>query len=109
VRIFEDNDDFFGGRTLSQDNLYSLQAHLIYSFPKGRWLALDANYFWGGKTEKDGLGGADLQENSRFGATFTLPLNEHHSLKFLAHTALATTVGNDFKTFGIAWQYRWGE
>jgi hypothetical protein len=109
VKLFSDNDDFFGERTLAQDNIYQAQLHLIYSLPKGRWFSLNGNYFWGGKTEKDGLGSSDLQENSRFGATLSWPLNNRHSLKFLAHTALATTVGNDFETYGIAWQYRWGD
>ncbi len=109
LKIFTDNDDFFGDRTLSQDNIYQAKAHLIYSFPRGRWLSLNANYFWGGKTEKDGFGSSDLQKNSRFGVTFSWPLNSRHSLKLLAHTALATTVGNDFETYGIAWQYRWGD
>jgi hypothetical protein len=106
--IFGDNEDFFGGRVLKQDNLYAVQAHIVYSFNKGRWIAFDANYFWGGKTTKDGLGSGDLQKNSRFGMTYALPLNQRHTLKFLAHSALATSIGNDFNTVGIAWQYRWG-
>lgn len=109
VTIFTDNDDFFVDRTLEQDNIYALQAHLIHLFPSGMWLAIDANYFWGGKTLKDGIGSADLQKNSRFGATLVWPVHPKHILKFLAHTSLATTVGNDFNTYGIAWQYRWGD
>ena len=109
MKLYTDNDDFVGDRTLSQDNIYAIQAHLIYAFPRGRWVSLNANYFWGGKTEKDGIGSSDLQKNSRFGATLTWPLNNRHSLKFLVHTAVATTVGNDFETYGIAWQYRWGD
>lgn len=109
MAMFTENNDFLGGQTVDQDNIYTLQGHIIYSFPRGRWLSLDANYFWGGKTRTDGLSGANIQENSRFGATFTWPLNRQHSLKFLAHTALATTVGNEFETYGVAWQYRWGE
>ena len=109
VAMFTENDDFLGGHTVDQDNIYALQGHIIYTFPRGRWLSLDANYFWGGKTRTDGISGANLQENSRFGATLTWPLNSQHSLKFLAHTALATTVGNELETYGVAWQYRWAK
>ncbi|MCX2980247.1 transporter [Halieaceae bacterium IMCC14734] len=109
VTVFTDNDDFIVDRELTQDNIYALQAHLIHLFPKGVWLAIDANYFWGGKTKKDGIGSADLLKNSRFGATLVWPVSPRHLIKFLAHSSLATTVGNDFNTYGIAWQYRWGD
>ena len=107
--IFSDNDDFFVDRELTQDNVYAIQAHLIHLFPRGLWLALDANFFWGGKTQKNGIATNDLQKNSRFGATLVWPLNQKHLLKFLAHSSLATTVGNDFNTLGVAWQYRLGD
>ena len=46
--FYTDNDDFFGGKTLSQAPLYSVQAHLIYGFRSGIWASLDATYFVGG-------------------------------------------------------------
>lgn len=58
VRAFSDNDRFFGDITLQQDPLYSVQGHLIYSFPKGIWVSINGNdfdtlgiawqYRWGG-------------------------------------------------------------
>jgi hypothetical protein len=108
ARIFGDNEDFIGDRTLKQDNIYALQAHVIYGLSRGRWIALNANYFHGGKTTKDGFGSGDLQKNSRYGMTYAWPLNSRHTLKFLVHSALATSIGNDFTTAGLAWQYRWG-
>jgi hypothetical protein len=108
ARLFTDNDNFYGGATLEQEPLYQLQGHLIYELNKGRWMALDGNYFWGGRTSKDGIKGDDVQKNSRIGLTFGLPLNDQHSLKFFASRGLINKIGNDSDTFGVIWQYRWG-
>ena len=106
VRFYEDNDDFFGGNRRSQDPLYSLQAHAIYSLRKGRWVSLNANYFGGGQTSLNGSTNDDEQEGSRWGVTFSTPINAHQSLKFYASTGVITRTGSDFDTYGLAWQYR---
>jgi hypothetical protein len=51
--------------------------------------------------------GASLQENSRFGLTFALPVNIHHSMKLYMSTGVSTRTGSDFDAIGLAWQYRW--
>lgn len=107
--FFTENDNFKGNTTLEQDPLYQLQVHLIYDLPKGRWISLNSNYFWGGETEKNGIKGDDRQDNSRIGITFAMPLNPRHSLKFYASRGLISNIGNDSDTFGAVWQYRWGD
>lgn len=109
ARLFSDNDSFAGHIKLEQDPLYQLQAHVIYHLPKGRWLAVNSNYFWGGETQKDGADSNDLQKNSRVGVTLGWPLNSQHSLKFNASRGVVTSIGNDSDTLGVAWQYRWGD
>lgn len=106
--LFTDNRDFFGGRTRSQEPLYSLQGHLIRSFHSGIWASFDANYFAGGRTSLDGTLNADLQQNWRLGGTLALPVDRHHSLKLYASSGVSARTGNDFDLVGIAWQYRWG-
>jgi hypothetical protein len=108
VTFFTVNNDFYGGKTRSQAPIGSIQAHAIYSFRGGIWVAFDGNFYWGGRTTVDGITGNDLQENSRFGLTFALPLNIHHSLKLLLSTGVSTRTGSDFDAIGLAWQYRWG-
>ena len=54
VRLFTDNDRYAGHSTLEQDPLYQVQTHLIYSLPKGRWISLNGNYFWGAGQRKTG-------------------------------------------------------
>ena len=109
ARFFTDNDSFYGQKKLEQDPLYQLQGNVIYHFPRGRWLSLDGNYFWGGETQKDGVEGDDLQKNSRVGLTLGWPLSNQYSVKFYANRGLVTRIGNDSDTLGMALQYRWGE
>ena len=107
IRFFEDNDDFYKGIDLEQKRLYQVQSHLVYYFPKGRWLSLDGNYYWGGETTKNGVRAGDRTKNSRWGLTFSTPLNPHHSIKLYASTGVTNPrTGGDFDNYGIAWQYR---
>lgn len=49
VTIFSDNTDFFGGNTFAQAPIYAVQAHILYTFQSGVWMALDGIYFTGGR------------------------------------------------------------
>ena len=108
VTLYTDNDDFYQGRTRSQDPLYSLQGHLIYSFRSGVWGSLDGTYFTGGRTTLDGELNNDLQQNWRVGATLAFPVNVRNSIKLYGSSGVSARTGNDFDLLGIAWQYRWG-
>jgi hypothetical protein len=108
VTLFTDNDDFYRGQSRSQDPLYALQGHVIYSFPSGIWGALDALYFAGGRTTVDGVLKNDLQQNWRVGATLAIPVNARNSIKVYGSNGVSARTGNSFDLLGIAWQYRWG-
>ena len=43
------NNNFYNGKTRSQEPIGSVQGHVIYSFTKGMRAALDGTYYWGGK------------------------------------------------------------
>ncbi len=105
--FFTENDRFAGRDKLEQDPLYQVQAHLIYYLQRGRWLAIDGNYFWGGRTERNGVKQDDRQENSRLGVTMGWPLDARNSLKFYASRGVATRIGNDFDAVGVLYQHRW--
>jgi hypothetical protein len=106
--FFTNNDDFFGGKRLKQDPLYTAQAHLTYNIRPGIWVALSQTYDYGGRTEVDGVEGDDIDDNSRLGATLALPVNRNNSIKLYASTGIRTSIGTDFDLLGIVWQYRWG-
>jgi hypothetical protein len=108
VTLYMDNDDFYQGRSRSQDPLYSLQGHLIYSFQSGVWGSLDGTYFTGGRTTLDGELNNDLQQNWRVGATLAFPVNVRNSIKLYGSSGVSARTGNNFDLLGIAWQYRWG-
>ena len=105
--LFTANDDFFGGRRREQEPIVTAQVHLIYEFRGGSWVALNANYYARGRTTVDGVKQNDELSNSRLGITFALPLNRQHSIKLHASDGISVRSGADFRTLGVAWQYRW--
>jgi hypothetical protein len=98
----------FQGRTRRQDPIVGAQFHLSYVFNRKIWAALDATVFTGGRTTVDGLRGNDLQRNSRAGGTFSYRLDRRQSLKFVYSKGVTTTIGGDFQTVTIGYQYVWG-
>ena len=61
--FYTDNDEFDNGKTRQQDPIYSVQGHVIYSFPRNIWAAVSATYYEGGRTTIDGVTKNDLQQN----------------------------------------------
>ena len=106
--FFTDNHDFFGGHTLSQDPLYSLQGHVIYGFRSGVWASVDATYFVGGRTSINGVLNSNLQQNWRVGGTLAFPVDKYNSIKFYASKGVSARTGNSYDLIGVAWQYRFG-
>jgi hypothetical protein len=109
VVFFSDNDDFDNGKTREQDAIYSVQGHVIYSFPGGVWASIGATYFTGGRTTIDGASNDDLQRNWRSGLTLTVPVDRKNSIKIFGNSGVSTRTGTDYDSLGIAWQYRWGK
>jgi hypothetical protein len=106
--FYTDNDEFLGHHTRSQDPIYAVQAHVIYSFSHGIWGSLDGTYYAGGSSSIDGGKSRDPQENTRLGATLALPVNRYHSVKLYGSTGVSARTGSNFDQVGIAWQYRFG-
>lgn len=106
--FFGDNDNFFGGQLREQDPLYAVQGHIIYSFARGIWGAINGTHFVGGRTTTDGVQANDMLQNSRLGATLAVPVDRHNSIKLYLISGVSTRTGGDFDTFGMAWQTRWG-
>ena len=108
VWLFTDNDDFVGGRTRSQDPIAAMQVHLTYKFQRSMWLAADANYFTGGRTTIGGKQNLDLQRNSRIGTTFSKGLDRHNSIRASVSRGAYTTIGADFTSIAVGYNYAWG-
>jgi outer membrane putative beta-barrel porin/alpha-amylase len=107
VWVFTDNTDFVGGRTRAQDPILAMQAHVTYKFKRSMWLAGDANYFTGGRTTIGGKQNLDLQKNSRIGATFSTALDRHQAVRLSVSRGAYTTIGADFTSIAVGYNYAW--
>lgn len=105
--FYSKNDEYYGGKSLEQDHLYTTQAHVTYSFGNGVWAALDGTYDYGGRTTVNGVQQDDVQESSRFGATLAMPVNRNYSVKLYASSGVSIRTGSDYNLAGAALQYRW--
>lgn len=108
VWLFTKNDEFYTGSSVRrQDPILSLQGHVSYTFPTRAWMAFDATWYTGGRTNIDGIDKLDLQRSTRLGATFSLPLPARQSIKVSYSGGATTRIGGDFRTIVVAWQRIW--
>ena len=107
VWLFTDNTDFAGGRTREQDPIFATQVHVTYKFNRGMWLAADANFYTGGTTTVSGNANLDLQKNSRIGMTFSKALARGHALRVSASRGAYTTIGANFTSLAVGYNFAW--
>ena len=107
VWLFSDNTEFAGGRTRTQSPIGSWQIHVTRRFGPNVWLAADGNFYTGGQTTVGGVKNVDLQRNSRIGSTLSWKLNSHHSLRASVSRGAYTTVGADFTSIAVGYNYAW--
>jgi hypothetical protein len=65
---------------------------------------MSGTWYRGGRTWIDDVGKADLQQNTRLGATLTLPVSARQSIKAFYSAGATTRIGADFRTISAAWQ-----
>jgi hypothetical protein len=80
---------------------------LVRHSPSGFWMALDLNYYGGGRTTVDGVERDDRQRNSRIGATLLYPLKPGHAIRTSVSTGIVTDNGGDFDTITLSYVYLW--
>lgn len=56
----------------------------------------------------DGVRRFDILRNSRMGGTVSIPLTRRQSLKAAYSFGAYTTIGGDFRSTALAYQYLWG-
>ncbi len=105
--FFTDNTDFVRGKVRSQEPVGAVQLHATYIIKPHMWLSLDGTYYTGGRTTINGQQNFDLQKNSRVGLTLALPLTAWQSLKIAYSRGARTSIGGDFDTLGVSYQYVW--
>lgn len=104
--FFSDNVDFYpGGLERSQDPVVTLQGHASYTFRRRLWAAVDATWYRGGDATIEGTPPAGGVNNSRVGATLSIPLGRRQSIKVAYSSGVAVRTGTDFKTVTLGWQW----
>jgi hypothetical protein len=105
--LFTDNTNFYGGKTRTQDFIFSTQAHVRYLVSPKLWAALDVNYWHGGETQVNGVANDDLQNNSRVGLTMAWQVKRQHGLRLAASRGAFTRIGGDFNSVGLSYSFSW--
>jgi hypothetical protein len=101
--FFGADDEFLTGER-KQDPIYALETHLIRRFSPGFWASLEFNYFTGGRQTIGGNELADLQNNSRMGATLVFPYLRRYAVKMGYSVSMRTRFGVDSDQFLLTWQ-----
>jgi len=113
--IFTDNPEFFsrnqyvpGINQQSQNPIGSFEGHLNYDFKPRLWVSIDGNFWFGGSTSLNGAPSPGTsQRNSRVGATGSIPLNRHQSVKFSYSNGAYIRYGGNYQSVSAGWQYSW--
>jgi hypothetical protein len=106
--FYTDNDEFFNGRKLEQDPLYTGDANLIYTFRPGIWAACSIGYATGGTTSVNGVSDHNSESSLGYGFSVGLPISRDAGLK-LYYLGSQTEVhtGQDTNTFAAAISVMW--
>jgi hypothetical protein len=108
VWLFTDNDDFYpGGKRRSQDPVVSLQGHLSYTFKPRLWAAFDATWYHGGASLVEGGTQGQAMNNSRLGATLSVPTGKTQSLKLALSRGVIVRTGTNFTALSVGYQWLW--
>ena len=106
--FFSHNDFYPGTRSQSENPVAALEGHLSYDIKSRFWLSLDGNYWQGGESSQNGVfNSKTIQNSSRVGATMSVPLNTHQSLKLSYNNGAYINYGGNYQNFSVAWQYSW--
>ncbi len=106
--FFSHNMYFPGLQSQTQNPIAAFEGHLSYDVKPRLWFSLDGNYWFGGKTSLNGVQNPQTRENnSRIGATASVPVSKHQSLKFSYNNGDYIRYGGNYQSVSVAWQYAW--
>lgn len=96
-------------RAQTEEPVGSVEGHLSYDFPRNWcWASLDGNFWYGGITSLSGVRNlATQQRTSRVGATASLPIRKHQSIKISYSNGAYVQFGGNYQSVSVAWQYSW--
>jgi hypothetical protein len=108
VWLFADNPSFYKGANVeSQAVMSSTQLHVSYTFDPRFWLAVDGTWYSGGATSVNGGSSMARQDNTRVGVVAAFKITNAQSIKATFSAGATARVGQNFDTYGLAYQYLW--
>lgn len=115
VWFYTMNREFFsrnqfspGINTQAQNPIGAFEGHLSYDVKPRLWASLDGNYWFGGVTRLNGISNpGTAQKNSRIGATVSIPITKHQSIKCSYNNGAYIRYGGNFQNLSVGWQYTW--
>ena len=115
VWFFTTNQEFFSYNQFNpglvvqkQSPMGAFEGHLSYDVRSRLWASLDGNFWFAGATSLNGVSNPGTSNrNSRLGATFSIPVSKHQSLKFSYSNGAYIKYGGNFQNVSLAWQYSW--
>jgi hypothetical protein len=115
VWFFTTNPEFWshnafvpGTQSQSQKPIGALEGHLSYDVKPRFWVSLDANTWFGGSTSLSGVEDPQtFQASSLIGASASIPLGKHQSLKVGYNSSDYVRFGSNYQNVSVAWQYSW--
>lgn len=105
--FYTKNPNFYGPSVRKQNPLGSIQAHLVRILPRRQWLAVDATFFTGGRTEVNGVDKSDYQGNSRIGLTYGIPVGPRQAIRISFFEGVTARIGSKIRSVGVAYQWAW--
>lgn len=106
--FYTTNDEFFNGKQMAQDSLFTADTHLIYTFRPGLWLSASLGYGLGGETIVNGAPSNNEQSNLGWGLALGIPINRSFGVKlgYIGTRTYAST-GSDTDTLTCAFSFSW--
>lgn len=108
VSLYTDNNAFFDGNKLEQDPLYTVEAHLVYTFRPGLWAAVGAGYGYGGKSTVNGAEKNDRKENLGWAVSLGFPITRQLGVKVgYLGTRTQKSIGQDTDSIAAGFLVFW--
>jgi hypothetical protein len=105
VWFYTNNDTYQGNNQLHQNPILSFQVHACYYFKNKMWIGADGTWYEGGKISINDQVTADLVQDRRLGATWSVPLRNNQSFKLQFHAGVY--VGNQYSYNAVSLTYEY--
>jgi outer membrane putative beta-barrel porin/alpha-amylase len=111
VWFYTTNPSSFGGPITAPQNeapVGSLEGHASYDLKPRLWVSIDGNFWWGGIASLSGVQNLETKQiGSRVGATASVPISKHQSMKVSYSDGTYIRFGGNYQSISAAWQYSW--